>query len=410
MGLLHFSQDLISGAKVASLIDLVITLVIFLSYWIHRRGYQNTARIISLTCVNICFVVYACLVPAEIGVYLFYFPLMAISMAIFDSNEKPLRIFFVVASLGLLISLFVSDFDLIGPYQIDAPFVEVFFFVNLISSSFILIMCIEFILNVNEESERRLRLLSEEIKVKNSNLEKTNAELDRFFYSTSHDLRSPLLSIKGLVNIARNDTCDTKMHHYLDMMNDRTDKLDAFIKDIIDYSKNTRTEIVYEPVNALELVEEVKENFQFLEGAEKIQFQNEIAVEKAYTDKTRITIILNNLISNAIKYHNHNRADSWIKIRMELLDDVLGIEVSDNGSGIAPERQERIFEMFYRGTERSQGSGLGLYIVKETIEKLNGTIRVESVEGDGTTFIIQLPASSANTAAMLGSVMQLQEV
>ena len=133
---------------------------------------------------------------------------------------------------------------------------ESFFFVNLISSMVILVVSINFILSVNEESEKRLHLLADEIRTKNSNLEKTNAELDRFFYSTSHDLRSPLLSIKGLVNIARNETGDAKMQQYLEMMANRVDRLDFFIKDIIDYSKNARTEIVCEDVDLSTMMEE----------------------------------------------------------------------------------------------------------------------------------------------------------
>ena len=398
MGLFHFSQDLISGAKEATMFDALITIVLFSCYLLHRRGYRNTARIIGLSFLNFCFVIYACLVPAEVGIYLFYFPLMGISMAIFDPAERVMRIFFVLLSGTLLISLFVSDFNLFGSYEIVATNVHTFYIINLISSAFILVMSIRIILKLNEESERRLHLLAEEIRVKNINLEKTNTELDRFFYSTSHDLRSPLLSIKGLVNIAKNDTSDGKMHRYLDMMTDRVEKLDLFIKDIIDYSRNTRTEVVQEDVNIIQLMEDVKENFQFLEGAEKIQFQNEIKVDKAFTDKTRLTVILNNLISNAIKYHNYDHINQWVKVSTHNGDSALNIVVSDNGPGISIDRQTKIFDMFYRGTERSKGSGLGLYIVKETIEKMKGSIRVESVEGEGTSFIVRLPVSSNNIA------------
>jgi len=218
------------------------------------------------------------------------------------------------------------------------------------------------------------------------------------FYSTSHDLRSPLLSIKGLVNIARNETTDGKTKHYLTLMNDRADKLDLFIKDIIDYSKNTRTDVRPEKVDVTELLQEVQENFQFLEGAEKIQFQNEIQVQEAFTDKTRLKVILNNLISNAIKYHHHDQMDPWIKVKMHNGSKTLSIVVADNGPGIDVEHQGKIFDMFYRATERSKGSGLGLYIVKETIAKMNGSIKVESVEGKGTSFVVKIPVSSTQTA------------
>ena len=331
-------------------------------------------------------------------------------MAIFGRSERFLRNSFVLLSVALLVSLFLSDFDLIGPFEIVATDIEIFFIINLISSAFILVMSISFILTINEESEERLHLLADEIKGKNIDLEKTNAELDRFFYSTSHDLRSPLLSIKGLVNIAKNETTDNKTKQYLTMMNDRADKLDLFIKDIIDYSKNTRTEVRPEKVNVGKLLEEVQENFQFLEGAEKIQFQNEIQVQEAFTDKTRLTVILNNLISNAIKYHQHDQTEPWIKVRMHNGNQTLSIVVSDNGPGIDVERQSKIFDMFYRGTERSKGSGLGLYIVKETIAKMNGSIKVESAEGKGTSFIVKLPVSATHIANQISETGTQQQV
>lgn len=395
VGLFHFFLDLISDDGVeAPIIDLCITAVLVIAYVLQWKGYFLTSRLLVVGFLNVCFAAYASLIPKEVGVYLFYFPMMAISMAVFGDDEKRVRMFFIFLSVVLEMALFISNFGLLGPYSIPVSHIELFFFVNLCSSTFMMVMCINFILRVNGESERRLRFLAEEIHVKNSNLEKTNSELDRFFYSTSHDLRSPLSSIKGLINVAMHDTEDVKTRQYLNMMNERVDKLDLFIRDIIDYSKNTRTELVKETVNILELVEDVKENFQFLEGAEKIKFKDEIKIEKAYTDKTRLTVILNNLISNAIKYHYHDRIDPWIKVSMQTIEGTLDIVISDNGPGIHPEKQSRIFDMFYRGTERSKGSGLGLYIVKETIAKMKGSIRVESVEGKGTSFIVKLPVTS----------------
>lgn len=399
MSLFHFAEDFYGGAKVAPIVDITISIVLIFCLWLHRQGQQTAARIIGLTFLNAIFTVYACIIPSTVGIYFYYFPLMAISMAIFGKSERIMRTFFVILSGGLLVSLFLTDFNLIGTIEVHAVNIEAFFLINMISSAFILVISVSFILTINEESEERLHMMADEIKKKNIDLEKTNAELDRFFYSTSHDLRSPLLSIKGLVNIARNETTDTKTKQYLTMMNDRADKLDLFIKDIIDYSKNTRTEVRPEKVNVHRLLEEVQENFQFLEGAEKIQFQNEIQLQETFTDKTRLKVILNNLISNAIKYHHHDQTDPWIKIKMHNGSKTLSIVVSDNGPGINVEHQAKIFDMFYRGTERSKGSGLGLYIVKETIAKMNGSIKVESVEGQGTSFFVKIPVSSTHTGA-----------
>lgn len=393
MGTLHFVLDLIGGSKEAPVIDMIIVIVLFSCYTLHRRGYRNLSRILALSFLNSCLAVYACILPPNVGVYLFFFPLMTVSMAIFEPKEKMMRISFVLLPGLLSVLLFLTDFNFIGNYEIVSYNIEQFFMINLISSGVILVMSVAFMLRVNEESERRLRILAEEVRTKNINLEKTNAELDRFFYSTSHDLRSPLLSIKGLVNITRNETADVKVIRYLDMMTERAERLDLFIRDIIDYSKNTRTELSRDMVDLSRLVEEVKDNFQFLEGAANIRFLDNILVDKAITDRTRLTVILNNLISNAIKYHNKESDNQWIKVNIFASGNDINIVVSDNGLGISNEKQSRIFEMFYRGTEKSKGSGLGLYIVKETVDRMKGSIQVESTEGQGTSFTVTLPVS-----------------
>ncbi|MBL7859481.1 MAG: HAMP domain-containing histidine kinase [Cyclobacteriaceae bacterium] len=410
MGLFHFFPDLINGTPEAPVIDLFISVVIFSGFWLHRKGFRTVARVVVLLFMNIIFAVYACLMPKEVGIYLFYFPLMGISMASFGSAERLWRIFFSLLSCVLLVSLFLSDFDLIGTYQIEAANENIFFLINLVSSATVLLVCINFIMNINEESERRLHILAKEINIKNKDLEKTNAELDRFFYSTSHDLRSPLLSIKGLVNIAKQEAGNSSVGHYLHLMEDRANRLDLFIKDIIDYSRNSRTEVCQEIINMHQLVQEIGQNYQFLEGASQIDFQNEITVIEVLTDRSRVSVILNNLISNAIKYHRLNQPHPWIRVTVNHADDNLNVVVSDNGQGIQTDRQDKIFDMFYRGTEGSQGSGLGLYIVKEMIDKMKGSIRVESREGEGTSFFITLPLAGIEIEETPAITKQSQSV
>ncbi len=398
MGLFHSVQDLLHVGFWTLILDIAITLTIFLCYWIHRWGYINTARIVALALLNVLFTIYACLVPQEVGIYLFYFPLIAISMAIFGNQERAIRNFFVAVSIGFLLALFATDFNLIGSYQIESAHESSYFMINLTSSTFILVVCIHFILKVNEESERRLQLLAEEVRIKNVDLEKTNTELDRFLYSTSHDLRSPILSVKGLIHIARKEATEESTINYLSMMTDRVNRLDLFISDIINYAKNSRMEITPTCVNLPDLVSSIKESCQFLEGANQIDFHEEFFVPEIMADQSRLTVVLNNLISNAVKYHNPECASRWIQVSSKRIDKHIQLIIADNGSGIEPERQSKIFDMFYRGTEQSTGSGLGLYIVKEAIEKMNGTIRVNSLPQVGTSFIILLPYIEIDTA------------
>ncbi|NJM24450.1 MAG: HAMP domain-containing histidine kinase [Bacteroidia bacterium] len=297
----------------------------------------------------------------------------------------------------LLLSLFISDFDLIGPYSVEAEEGEIFFLINLFSSLIVMVMCVSFIIKVNEESERRLINLTDEVRTKNVSLEKTNAELDRFLYSTSHDLRSPLLSIKGLVNIARHESDPGMIQHYLGMMDERANRLDHFIKDIIDYSKNARTDLRADVVDFARLVDEVCANLEFIEGAKQIRFERDICIaHSAIIDRQRMSIVLNNLIGNAIKYHNVQGEDPWVNIAVSNSDGHVTIKVRDNGQGISHEHLNKIFDMFYRGTDKSKGSGLGLYIVKEAVHKMNGTLEVESQVGEGTTFLVRVPLAEAS--------------
>ncbi len=120
MGTIHFVLDLIGGTKEAPVIDMMITVVLFSCYVLHRKGYRNTSRILGLSFLNLCLGVYACLIPSNVGVYLFFFPLMAVSMAIFDPKENVMRISFVLLSGLMAVLLFASDFNFIGPYEIGA--------------------------------------------------------------------------------------------------------------------------------------------------------------------------------------------------------------------------------------------------------------------------------------------------
>lgn len=401
IGAFHIVFDFYRGAFIASAVDAIITLFILTSYILAYRGFFNFARHLGLLSLNIGLATYAFVLPKEVGVYLFYFPLLAIASSLYndyDAAERRQRNFYLLLSLSLLALLFITDFKLLGNLRVDEEDTKISFVVNLFSSAIVTLLCIVHITSLNEKSEQKLKQLAREIKIKNTDLEKTNAELDRFFYSTSHDLRAPLLSIKGLVNIAKSETAEPVMASYLNMMQDRVSSLDKFIQDIIHYSRNARTDLREEVVNLHQLVDEVLKNFEFLEETSRIAFMKYILIEEEIIiDKSRLSVVLNNLISNAIKYHNLKIEKPFIKISVLKDDDIVLFKVSDNGKGIAKESQTRIFDMFYRGTEQSKGSGLGLYIVKEVVEKLNGSVIVESIPEQGSTFTVSVPFVKAET-------------
>jgi signal transduction histidine kinase len=198
----------------------------------------------------------------------------------------------------------------------------------------------------------------------NVQLEKANSELDRFVYSTSHDLRAPLTSILGLSNLASTTEDTNEIRKYVEMIEDRTHAMKDFIAEIIDYSRNSRLEVAKENINLHELVEQIIEGLQYFEKSGEIDFRVDIPESLMITtDRGRLKIILNNLITNAVKYHNFYQEKPYILVKTKLENKKVIIKVEDNGLGIPSEYRDYIFAMFYRATEQSEGSGLGLYIL-----------------------------------------------
>lgn len=391
IGILHALEDIVDGLLFMPMMDFIMACVIFTCYIINEKGFHRAAKLLLVGFLNIFFFVYCSLAEKELGIFLFYFPWIGLAAVIFEPHERFERIFFILLSSVLLIALFITKFQAFG----SAPFAAVdfgkSFIINMVSSIVVLLFFILFMIRMNVENEKRLFSLAQEIKEKNDSLEKTNKELDRFLYSASHDLRSPLMSIKGLAEIIQNEAGEEKIKKYMSLMNDRIDKLDFFIQDIIDYSRNAKTEVKLEAIELNELLNEVLESFQYLEGASSISVERNILVTRTLMlDKGRLLIILSNLISNAIKYHTI-RDRRFIKIQAQEIDNQLKISIADNGQGIAEEHIGKIFNMFYRASSQSKGSGLGLYIVREALEKLRGSITVDSQLNVGTTFYLTIP-------------------
>ena len=226
--------------------------------------------------------------------------------------------------------------------------------------------------------------VEEELKIRNT-------ELDNFVYKVSHDLRAPLSSILGLVNLANHPKNDDDLRQYIPLVGDKVRQLDHFISDVLSHSKNLKLEVQVSLIDLEKTIRQTFRDLSYLKGADQIKVDIQVEGSSFYSDLWRIGEIFRNLISNAIKYRQLNSFDSKIEITAVCTGSEAEIRFKDNGIGIAAEDTNRIFEMFYRASEQGEGSGLGLYIVKNAVEKLEGTVTVDSSPGSGTTFTIILP-------------------
>jgi len=225
-------------------------------------------------------------------------------------------------------------------------------------------------------------------------LKKINKELDSFVYSASHNLRAPLSSVLGLINLARieDEKNGNTFNSYFAMMESSIYKLDETLKEILDYSRNARQNLIIEKIDFKKLLQDNLERMNYMPGSSRID--KRLIIEDPYplySDRYRISVILNNIISNAIKYYDAAKADPYLQISVTIGPDKVHMEFEDNGIGIEKSYLNKVFEMFFRGTQRNDGAGLGLYIVQEAVEKLAGTISIQSQLHQGTTFIIDLP-------------------
>jgi PAS domain S-box-containing protein len=226
--------------------------------------------------------------------------------------------------------------------------------------------------------------IEEELKIR-------NGELDNFVYKVSHDLRAPLSSILGLVNLAKLPGNTDNPMEYIELNGSKVEHLDNFIGDVLSHSKNLKMDVSVALVDFGKIIDQTFQDLNYLEGAKGISRIERIEGIDFYNDPWRISEILRNLISNAIKYRKLDHAASEIGIRVNVDHMRAEISFADNGIGIDEANLAKIFEMFYRATEQSDGSGIGLYIVRNAVEKLGGQINVASRLGQGTRFTIILP-------------------
>jgi PAS domain S-box-containing protein len=223
-------------------------------------------------------------------------------------------------------------------------------------------------------------------------LMKTNAELDRFVYSASHDLRAPIASLLGLIEVAKLETDIGNIDHLLDLQKKSLLRLDSFIRDIVDYSRNERLQVDVEIIHFEQMIHATFEQLNFMDNVDRIKKVIQVKTSSDfYSARLRIDILLNNLISNAIKYADLKKEQPLLEVDVEVDSQKATIKVRDNGEGILPEAKSQIFNMFFRASAKGSGSGLGLYIVKEAVQKIGGTIDVTSDYGQGTEFTIEIP-------------------
>lgn len=238
-----------------------------------------------------------------------------------------------------------------------------------------------------------LNMLSEELSssvVEKSKLDSVNKKLEKFAYTTAHDLRSPLASIIGFVTLleaALNPEQGSEIEEYLTYLKKTTEQMRSLIQGILEYSKADAELIKKEIIDLNEIFEAIINSDQISEQA-TVKIANKLPV--VFFNKPTLIQIIRNLLTNAIKYSDKDTCEIAIESKVD--DGYFQIRISDNGPGVALEDQNRIFEWFDKNDDYSKedSHGIGLATVKSILDTFGEHIWVESVLGKGSTFCFTL--------------------
>ncbi len=371
----------VTGNEVYYLAVAVMSLVTIV---LNRFQKYRLATVLFLLAINFFVFYFSVIDPFGSGVFMLFAVTSLMAFALLGFRHRKLAFFFILLSVSLFLISYWGDFNFMDERTYSKEYLQFSYTINFLVTLICSIAIIYFLMDLHHHSQKALL-------EKNDQLQKANTELDRFVYSASHDLRAPLSSLLGLIEVAKLD--HSGVDHYLDMMRAKIHDLEEFIKEIISYSRNARVEVKRQPVNLKHIVDEVTEALTFSVGNPDIRIDNLVSEDMVlHTDGMRLKIVLSNLIDNSLKYRDEQKEKPFIRIEATERDDVKLIIVKDNGVGIDQVYLDKIFQMFFRASESSKGSGLGLYIVKETLGKINGSIQVESSLGAGTTFMVRIPS------------------
>lgn len=382
---IHFIEDVLTDTVAIWLVDLLVVAVAIAGFYLHKAEHQILARVICFFLITGLVFYFAAGTHARNGIHHHFYSIIAITVIIFGGKYVKLALIFVLIVLSLILFLELTNYNLSWFPEIGDPVRSTLSVViNICSAVAILVYAILSLIQVSESSEQRIML---EMKT----AQKLNRELDSFVYSASHDLKAPFSSLRGLVGLAKIEKDPAMLEVYLSKMESTIEQSETFINNITNYSRNARLEAELETINLGEFVESIYQDLRYSNMKHPITLQLDLDENTIHSDKNRLKAILGNLLSNSIKYSDTKKSESWIRVTSKTGNGEIVLGVEDNGIGIDPVHLPRLFNMFYRASELSTGSGLGLYIVHESLLRLKGSISVTSKPGEGSKFEVRLP-------------------
>ncbi|MFK7952794.1 MAG: ATP-binding protein [Ekhidna sp.] len=382
------AYDLYLGYPISLLVYTLFIVLFTYALRLLRIGKYDDGLCLLLVGLNIFIYLIMSSIPEDSMSAIFYIGIIVVEYVLLG-GEKKVRLFLLLSlSFAIyLIDAFI-DFSLLPTRSYDDVTLQVNKVVDFIICAIVILITIKLLIDY-------LKTIIEERTKTNAELQRLNKELDKYAYTITHDIKGPIQSMQSFIDLLEND--HSNINEYLSMMRQNFINLSNLVEDVAERARSRNFEVKKEVFNVRESVEIIWELSRHNSDAMGIDFLVEMPEEFLIkTDKSRITGILNNLITNSIAYHDKSKNNPFIKVSGYLKDDFLFFSVEDNGIGIDSEYKEKVFEMFYRASNKQGGSGLGLFTVKELVDELSGQIELESSQGEKTVFSVKIPNVSTD--------------
>lgn len=373
-------------------VNILNSIIFGTGLWLIYRKKYLISKYILLSSAILAISLNASVLGRGSGNYIFMFPIFSSMFVIFDIKDVKHIIFFFFMIVICLILLDITDYSFLKNETIPESYIQFNFYFSYIFS-FILQFAILFLIVYSlKKYEKRLEVLNQKMIKKNQNLEKANYELDSFVYKASHDLRAPLVSLMGLVELIKHTDSESEKAKYIELQEKSIKKLDNNVKDILDISRNARLPVEMQTFDLKEVISASFQNLSHLHKERNFILNFDIKGSSIInSDLKRWQVIINNILSNVVKYSDLSKQKNTLNVTISRSNSAIYIVFEDNGIGIKQEVIEKVFQMYFRGNSDSFGSGLGLYMVKENVEKLGGKISINSQYGIFTQLKIELP-------------------
>ncbi|WP_020528078.1 hybrid sensor histidine kinase/response regulator [Flexithrix dorotheae] len=250
----------------------------------------------------------------------------------------------------------------------------------------------------NSRLKKENASLIQDLKKRNEELNNSYHELDMFLYRAAHDFKGPLARIEGIAKLADLEIKDEQALFYFQMMGQISKEMGTLLEKLLMINLLNLSQIETKKISFREFFQDLLIPFENDLEKNQIRFSTVFTGQEDFVSKPELLkVILKNLIENAIQFSYPNaERESYILLKTSCRNNKLEIQLEDNGLGIPPENLEKIFEMFYRGAKESKGHGLGLYIVKKAVEKLNGKLSVSCELNKYTIFKIEIASNVSN--------------